>query len=132
MADYRRLLLERAREDRREARAETEAAKGTGGSATARDRKDERRAAAEMRQRTAPLRKAIQAAEKEIETLTAEKARLEARMADPKLYEGPAERLTALQKDLGAVTKKLEAAEIRWMEAQETLEAAEAEAAAAG
>ncbi|MQX38539.1 ABC-F family ATP-binding cassette domain-containing protein [Roseospira navarrensis] len=129
MGDYRRLLLERAREDRREARAENEAAKGTGGSATAQNRKDERRAAAEFRQRTAPLRKAIQAAEKDVEKLSAEKARLEERMADPTLYDGPADRLTALQKDLGAVAKKLEAAETRWMEAQETLEAAEAEAA---
>jgi ATP-binding cassette subfamily F protein 3 len=81
-----------------------------------------------MRQRTAPLRKAIQAAEKDIETLTAEKTRLEAALADPALYQGPAERLTALQKDLGAVGKKIEAAEARWMEAQEALEAAEAAA----
>jgi len=128
MADYRRLLLERARDDRREARAESDAAKGSSGGATARDRKDERRAAAEMRQRTAPLRKAIQAAEKEIEKLSAEKARLEERMADPTLYNGPADQHTALQKDLGAVTKKIEAAETRWMDAQEALEAAEAEA----
>ncbi|KAA5603898.1 ABC-F family ATP-binding cassette domain-containing protein [Roseospira marina] len=130
MGDYRRLLLERAREDRREARAESEAAKGGTGGASARDRKDERRAAAELRQRTAPLRKAIQAAEQEIERLTAEKSRLEARLADPKLYDGPADRLTALQKELGTVGKTLEAAETRWMEAQEALEIAEAEAVA--
>ncbi|MBB4286344.1 ABC-F family ATP-binding cassette domain-containing protein [Roseospira goensis] len=130
MADYRKLLLERAREERREARAEGEAAKGGGpaGGVSAQTRKDERRAAAELRQRTAPLRKAIQAAEKDIERLTAEKARLEAALADPALYQGPAERLTALQKDLGAVGRRIEAAEARWMEAQEALEAAEAAA----
>ncbi|SDE41116.1 ABC-F family ATP-binding cassette domain-containing protein [Rhodospira trueperi] len=122
MGDYRRLLLERAREERREAKTDSEAPKG----ATARDRKDDRRAAAEMRQRTAPLRKAIQAAEKNLERLTAEKARIEDKLADPALYDGPTDRLTALQKDLGAITKNIEAAETAWMEAQEALETAEA------
>ncbi|WP_184043888.1 ABC-F family ATP-binding cassette domain-containing protein [Roseospira visakhapatnamensis] len=123
MDDYRKLLLERAREDRREAA-------GAGASATAASpsRKDERRAAADLRARTAPLRKAIRAAETDLEKLAAEKARLEAALADPKLYEGPADRVTRLQIDLGDIGKKTDAAEARWLEAQEALETAEAAA----
>ena len=120
MAEYRRLLLARAREDRREARAETEGPAGAGPS-----RKDDRRAAAQHRQRTAPLRKAVQAAETRVERLEAERARLEAALADPALYDGPAERLTSLQKDLGSVAKAIEAAEAEWLEAQEALESAD-------
>jgi ATP-binding cassette subfamily F protein 3 len=49
-------------------------------------------------------------------------------MADPELYNGPADKVTKLQKDLGDIQKKLSAAEDAWMEAHEALEAAEAEA----
>ena len=52
-------------------------------------------------------------------------------MADPELYNGPADKVTKLQKDLGEIQKKLSAAEDAWMEAHEALEAAEAEATGA-
>ncbi|MGC2856021.1 ABC-F family ATP-binding cassette domain-containing protein [Novispirillum sp. DQ9] len=121
MADYRRWLLDQAREARREAKPDAPEP-----AASAANRKDERRAAAEARQRVAPLRKAAETAEKKVEKLTAERAALETRLADPKLYDGPPEKVAALQKDLGLLTKALEDAEAAWMEAMEAFETAAA------
>ena len=70
-------------------------------------------------------------AEKLIAKLIRERQALETRMADPVLYNGPADKVTKLQKDLGDVQKKLAAAEDAWMEAHEALEAAESEATGA-
>ena len=117
MDDYRRLLLERARAERSEA-------KGDGGPS----RKDQRRASAEARAAIAPLKKKATDAEALVGKLSAEKAKIEAKLADPKLYEGPADALRKLQIDLGAVEKKLAAAEETWLEALEAYEAAAAEA----
>lgn len=119
MADYRRWLLREAREARREAAA----AKREDRPAAA-TRKDERRAAADARRRLAPLKKQVEAAEKKVETLTARRLDLQARLADPSLYDGPPDRVATLQKELGEVTKRLEAAEAAWMEAMEAYEEA--------
>ena len=59
--------------------------------------------------------------------LTADSARLEARLADPATYSGPAAEVAKLQKDLGDLKKRLAAAEDDWLEALEALEAAAAE-----
>ncbi|MFD2233317.1 ABC-F family ATP-binding cassette domain-containing protein [Phaeospirillum tilakii] len=114
---YRRLLLERAREARREARPERDGA--------APDRKADRRAAAQNRAQLAPLRKAVQAAERAVETLARDKAALAAQLADPALYQGPAARLTELQRRDAEITRQLEQAEAAWFEAQEAWEAAQ-------
>lgn len=128
MDDYRKLLLKEAREARREQSAAARQAKGEPAATSAANRKEDRRAAAENRQRLAPLKKAAEKAEKEAEKLTAKKEKLETTMADPKLYEGPADKVAALQKDLGEVTKALEDAEMAWMEALEAYESAAEEA----
>ena len=115
---YRRLLLERAREARREGRTERETV-GT-------DRKADRRAAAQVRAQLAPLRKQAQIAERTVETLTREKAEIAAQLADPALYRGPATRLTELQRRDAEVGRRLAEAEAAWFETQEALEAAQA------
>jgi ATP-binding cassette subfamily F protein 3 len=124
MDDYRKLLLKEAREARREQSAAAREAKGEPAASSAANRKEDRRAAAENRQRLAPLKKAAEKAEKEVEKLTSKKEKLETAMADPKLYEGPADKVAALQKDLGELTKALEDAEMTWMEALEAYESA--------
>jgi ATP-binding cassette subfamily F protein 3 len=127
MDDYRRLLLDKAREARREAAGEARSGDEAGeGANTAQARQDRKRAQAEARARLAPLRKAVEKAEKRMETLAAEKAKVEAKLADPKLYEGPTDKVAVLQRDLGVAAKALEEAEEVWMEAQEALEAATA------
>jgi len=134
--DYRRLLREQYRGARRTGQTDRRAARapadgpapddgGGPGGATAAERKAGRRAAAEARAALAPLKKRAQAAEKEVARLQAERARLAATLADPALYDGPGERVAELQRALGEVDKALAAAEERWIEAQEALEAAE-------
>jgi len=120
MDEYRQLLLRSARDARRES-APRPADKATA------SRRDDRRAAAEARRRIAPLKKAAEQAEKQVETLSQRKEALEARMADPTLYDGPAEEVTRLQKELGEVTAALDSAEAAWMEAMEAFEAAQVE-----
>ncbi|HYD68253.1 ABC-F family ATP-binding cassette domain-containing protein [Azospirillum sp.] len=115
--DYKRLLLERARAERADAKGDTGPS-----------RKDQRRASAEARAALAPLKKKATDAEALVTKLSAEKARISEKLADPTLYTGPSDKLTKLQIDLGAVDKKLAAAEETWMEALEAYEAAAAEA----
>jgi len=120
LAAYRKLLLERAREARR----------GGETKADGPSRKDERRAAAEIRNQLAPLRKKAFEAEKALEKLHARKSTLQEKLADPKLYEGPADKVTKLQRELGEVEKEVADAEAAWLMAHEELE--EAQTAAGG
>jgi ATP-binding cassette subfamily F protein 3 len=113
---YKKYLLDQAREARREGKEPREATP---------NRKDERRAAAEMREKLAPLRKKVQEAEKRMESLGKKKSDLEAKLADPKLYEGPSDKVQTLQRDLGEVEKSLAAVEEDWFAAHEALEEAQ-------
>ena len=119
--DYRRFLLDRAR-------AERAAAKGGETVDAGASRKDQRRAAAEARAALAPLKKKATDAESQVNKLTEEKRRIEAKLADPALYSGPSDKLQKLQIDLGVVDKKLSAAEESWLEHLEAYESAAAEA----
>lgn len=103
--------------------------KPSSGSGGGKGKKGERkqqdnRAPAEKRSDLKPLRAASQKAEQLVAQLTAKKAQLSGALADPTLYNGPAEKLQGLQKDMAAVETQLEAAELAWMEALERLEAA--------
>jgi ATP-binding cassette subfamily F protein 3 len=115
--DYRRHVLE----ERREARRADRGARPNG-RPSARDR---RRAAAEARQALAPLRRAVRDAESEVERLTAEKAEIEARLADDAVYDGPDTVLKDLMRRRGEIAKALQAAERSWLAAHESLESAE-------
>ncbi|MBK3774578.1 ATP-binding cassette domain-containing protein [Azospirillum brasilense] len=119
--DYRRFLLDRAR-------AERAAAKGGEATDAGASRKDQRRAAAEARATLAPLKKKATDAESQVNKLTEEKRKIEAKLADPALYSGPSDKLRKLQIDLGVVDKKLSAAEEAWLEHLEAYESAAAEA----
>ena len=116
LGDYRRYLLEERRRGRREARGEP--AEG----AAKVSRKDERRAAAERREQLKPLRRKLKATEREIERLTARKADMERKLAEPDLYDEQPDRLATLQKELGELDKTLESAEETWLEITEQLE----------
>lgn len=116
--DYKKLLLERARGERADARGDTAGP----------SRKDQRRASAEARAALAPLKRKAADAEKRVTRLSEDKAKIEAKLADPALYTGPADALTRLQIELGAVQKKLAEAEDEWLAAANAYEAAAAEA----
>ena len=115
MADYRRLLLEAGRTQRTEQSRE-------GG-----ERRRDRRAAAARRAALAPLRQEVADCEARIEKLAEMRARIEARLADPALYDGPAEKIEALNAKHGEILAAQARAEALWLEAGEALEAAEAE-----
>ena len=107
--DYRTLLVERARP----ARAETPT------------RRDDRRDRAEARQALAPLRRKAKDAEATIQKLTAERAALEAKLADPKMYAaGKAADVTAANTRLAAIARAQAEAEAVWLAAEEAMEAA--------
>ncbi|MDA8231607.1 MAG: ABC-F family ATP-binding cassette domain-containing protein [Magnetospirillum sp.] len=116
LADYRRLLLERAREARRDNRS--------GNRAGAVSRKDERRAAAEARAQTAPLRKKAERAEKVLDDLQRRKTHLTETLADPGLYREPSEKVRRLRKELADIERAVAEAEEEWLSAHEALEAA--------
>ncbi|NLI27371.1 MAG: ABC-F family ATP-binding cassette domain-containing protein [Acetobacter sp.] len=114
MAEYRTWLADRART----ARMENKAA-----APVSTDRKEERRERAEARKNQAPLRKKIRDTEARIAKLTAEREKIEVRMADPELYsDGKAAELTELTMRLSVLGKELASAEEIWLEAQEELE----------
>jgi ATP-binding cassette, subfamily F, member 3 len=102
-----------------------------GASATAAprtDRAEQRRASAERRAQLAPLKKAVQAHEKSVEKLTSEVAKLDAVLANPKLYDDP-KKAQSITMERGQIAKKLAAAEEAWMAAAAELEQAEREGA---
>ncbi|MBL8566225.1 MAG: ABC-F family ATP-binding cassette domain-containing protein [Hyphomicrobiaceae bacterium] len=120
------LIAERSGRSRAVAAARetaADAAKGTGAS-----RADQRRAAAGRRAELAPLKKAMEAAEREVARIAGEIAKLDALLADPGLYvRDPA----AAQKSAhtrGALAKRLGEAEEQWLVAGEAYEAAESAA----
>ena len=118
--EYKALLLGGAKKQRGKETTGT----GEQPPATPVDKREQRRQAAEQRQALAPLRKQIARIEKNMEKLAADKAELEQKMADPALYDGAADALVGLQKDLGWVSQQLAEAEEAWLAAQQELEVA--------
>jgi ATP-binding cassette subfamily F protein 3 len=88
------------------------------------DRAAQRRMAAQRRQQLAPLKKIMQDAEKRVERLTADVARLDAALADPQLYADP-QRAQKMTLERGQAAKKLAEAEDAWLTATATYEEAE-------
>jgi ATP-binding cassette subfamily F protein 3 len=108
--DYRALLVERARPA---AKAEMAG------------RKDDRRERAAARAALAPLRKQAKDAETLLAKLTAERAAIEAKLADPGLYEpGRVGDIAAANARLALNRREAEVAEAVWLAAAEALEAA--------
>ncbi|KHJ60141.1 ATP-binding cassette domain-containing protein, partial [Burkholderia glumae] len=123
--DYRDWLLQHAAEQRAAARGE--AGEGGASAGAAGNRKDLKRQEAQERQRLSQLRKPLQTKltklEKEMETLNAEKAKLDAFVADAGSYAAEKKtELTEAIRRLGEVTSRLEALELDWLELQEQLE----------
>lgn len=110
------------RTQRRDAR-QTEKADANG-DAPKENKKQARKERAEQRQATAKLRKTIQDAEKRMSKLEEQKQKLEARLADPDIYNGSTKDLMDLQLKHAEVKDAVAAAETEWLEAQEALEGA--------
>ena len=133
--DYRDWLLQHAAEQRAALKAGNAANGASNGGSNGTDngadggvnRKEQRRLEAETRQKLAHLKKPLQSRitkiEKEMDTLNAEKATLDAFVADPASYE-PAQKskLTDAIRRQADVNARLEALEAEWLETHEELE----------
>jgi ATP-binding cassette subfamily F protein 3 len=89
------------------------------------DRKLSRQEAAARRADLAPLKKKIADADKKMTRLRTEIEKVEAQLADPAVYNGPADRLIALGKDKARYSTELEAIEESWLTLSAELEEAE-------
>ncbi len=120
VSEYRQYLLDRARAERRANKAGEDDANGKDAK---RDRKAERQQAAEKRKAAAPVKRAIEKLESQMEKLSARKAAIETEMADPKLYEAAnGQKLGDLQMELGKIESQLGDIEMQWLEKQEEYE----------
>lgn len=115
MDDYKRLALSEAAEAARPAARE-------GSVEPKANRRDERKKRAAERAELAPARKDMQDAEQQIEKLNAQIRRIDVKLQDPKVYNGPPEKIAELSKLKSLAQQAVEAAELRWMEAAEILE----------
>ncbi|WP_109478612.1 ATP-binding cassette domain-containing protein [Paraburkholderia sp. C35] len=124
--DYRDWLLQHAAEQRAALKADASAANANGADASV-NRKEQRRLEAETRQKLSHLKKPLQnriaKIEKEMDALNAEKATLDAFVADPASYAAEQKtKLTEAIRRQADVTARLEPLEADWLEAHEELE----------
>ncbi len=108
-------------------RREVDAVGAAGGASGVLEKKNRKREAAERRQQLAPLRRRATELEQLLERLHARQAALQQQLADPGLYE-PARKaeLQAAIQEKARLDAEVTAGENAWLEALETLEAAEA------
>ncbi|NBU25430.1 MAG: ATP-binding cassette domain-containing protein [Gammaproteobacteria bacterium] len=119
LADYARWLAQRD--------AAPRTAEATTGATAAEDRRGRRRAEAERRNKLAPLRAALRDIEAELAHLGAERATIEATLADPAFYGRDDAAQRGLPRRHGELLAQIAALEERWLETGEQLEAAEKE-----
>jgi ATP-binding cassette, subfamily F, member 3 len=88
------------------------------------DRGEARRAAAERRTETAPLRKRVQKAEADIALLTRQLAKLDTTLADGELFARDPTRAAELSKTRAHIVASIAAAEEEWLAASSAIETA--------
>ena len=92
------------------------------------DKKEARKASAEMRSQLAPLKKDMDQAEAMVTRAVRKIEEVDAKLADPKLYEGDkAADITKLQKDKAYLSMMLSETEAKWLAATEIYENAKGE-----
>lgn len=79
------------------------------------DRKEQRQAAAALREKLKPYTQTIKKCEQQIDALQGKLRDIEEKLADPALYEGTNDRLPALLKQQGALKAELEKVEEQWL-----------------
>jgi ATP-binding cassette subfamily F protein 3 len=87
-------------------------------------KKDQRKQSAEGRAKRAPLRRALEALEKSISRLNAERRQIEAKLADPETYSDPTANVADLQREKVRLERDIAHAEHEWLVAQEAYEVA--------
>jgi ATP-binding cassette subfamily F protein 3 len=114
--DYRQWLLSKDKQEKK-----------TAVSVAANNKKQDRQAAAALRQKLQPIRNKVKSAEKQMDKLQTSLSELENELADNSLYTDAAkDKLKNLLQKQAELKNALEQAEMDWMDASEQLEAAEA------
>ena len=95
------------------------------------NRKDDRRRAAEARERARALRQAVEKAEADMARLAASRSDIDRALFDPQIYDGEhkSATVTELMRVRAEIERRLEKAEATWLTASEALEIAGKEAA---
>ena len=110
-------------------RAANQKTAGKGDGQTGKDRKAERREAAELRAQEKPLKNAISKLERTIESLNSELKAVEAKLADTETYQSlPPDDLDELLKQAAKLRSRRDDAETDWLEQSEALETLRARA----
>ena len=100
--------------------------KGNGKSSPANiDKKASRQDGANRRAEVAPIRKSIKDAEQKLFRLKAELGKVDALLADPKIYDGSPERVISLGKDKARFAADIATLEERWLSLSSQLEESE-------
>jgi ATP-binding cassette subfamily F protein 3 len=124
MEAYRTLLLQERRAANGDANKVDDESKNR--DATAASRKDQRRAQAQNRAALAPMRRAVEAAEKTLDRLTKDRAKVQGELADPAVYAAAnGAQVVSLQKRLAEIERAIEQAEEAWLTAGHVLEQAQ-------
>ena len=93
-----------------------------------RDRKEERRLAAQRREQLRPLKKQLDKLEKQLDKAQSELSEVEQALAEPDIYDAAnKDKLQILLKKQGELSQQSETIEEEWMLVQEELEALEAD-----
>jgi ATP-binding cassette subfamily F protein 3 len=95
------------------------------------ERKSDRRNKADSRAKLAPLKKAAEGLEAQLEKLTRARADIDVKLADPALYNGSAEKLGDLTRMASDLDRAIAKTEDAWLQAQDALEQAKARSDAA-
>ena len=97
----------------------------TAASATAGNRRDERRGRAEQRAKLAPLRKEMQRIEQRMAAIEKEKRTLDAKLADPQLYASAStSQMLEMSQRSAAMAAQIGSLEHEWLNAQQELDQA--------
>jgi ATP-binding cassette subfamily F protein 3 len=86
--------------------------------------REQRKQEADGHVKRGPLKRALEAAEKDLAKLTQQRREIDARLADPATYSATPTVATELQKEKIRLERELAHAEHAWLVAQEALEAA--------
>ena len=125
MEDYRRYLLDQSR--KAGARPIAPSEDKPQASAPQTDKREARKLAAQMRETLNPLKKKVTEAERALDALQKDLAKLDEKLADTALYTDKPQEAERLMKRRGEILNGIEKAEEAWLEASETYEEAKAE-----
>jgi len=118
LEEYKRLLLDKKRAERKGPVKQRENGNGNGSI----NKKDQRKERALARAEETAIRKAVRDSEKQLETLTKELGEVETALANPALYDGDDAARIEIQTRHKHLKEAVQKAEEKWLKASDALE----------